>query len=1078
MQTALRPCLVAVLGLFVTAALAADPIRFMRDPHVANGKIVFSYQGDVWIANEDGSAPNRLTSHLADDGSPKFSPDGQWVAFTSDRLGNNDVWVVPVTGGEPRQLTFHTGSDAIEYWTPDGRGIVIRTSRSSHPFLNPLYVVPIDGGVPTPLSMVMASNAMLKQDGSTLAFAPLGVTQTRQGQNGNRTSDVFVQNMQTGAVTQLTDTDVENFRPHKHDGMPMWGADGMIYFMSEREGSFNIWRISPQGGTPQRVTNHDNAGVKYPAISPDGRKIIYVYEFELWTLEVPSGQPRKVAIDVPIDPRDNHVEFLSVQNQADGFAPSHDGQSVAVDERGEIFIVPVDAETGEKVQVTRSAWRDRYQHFSPDGKYLAFVSDEGGTGEEQIWLFDLATRERRRLTNHASPKTSFLWSPDASRIAFETLNTLFEVDVASGSVRELATNPANGYSVDGYSADGGWLVWSRSDGERNTDVYLFDRTNGREYNVSQSPFRDSNGILTPDGKTVVFTSNRDGTNHLYAVSLQRLTENPADPLVRARRQRADSTGSATPPAQIELQGIERRTIQLTTGDEGAGNVFLGRDGRTIYFTSNDDDGPGLFSIGIDGRDRRRVVAGSFPGLTLTADKRSIFFRAGGGGGGRGGGRGGRGGGGGGGGQIQRMQLGGGGGGGGRGTPISNYTLDIVVNERQEREQIYDEVWRVMKYRFYDPDMHGADWAAARLKYRPLLAHVGTYDELYDLTMHMIGELNASHTGVSGPSSLPTPDGPSTRYLGFEVEPASGGFRISHIYRDGPADREWLGLAVGDYVLAIDGTTLRPNDNYWKILNQVINDFVPVRVAKSANGQDARDVRIETVASLGNLKYEEWIAKNREFVDRESGGKLAYVHMRSMNQASLDRLTRELDQNWTKQGVVIDIRYNGGGNIDQQLFDVLSREPYQFLTGRYTPPSWGRRPFHPIAGPKVMLINGRSASNSEMTPEGFRQLGLGRVVGNATTGAVIATGSYGLINGGSMRTPGSLVITWDPTKPDNHGINMENWGVGPDVFVKNSPLDELNGNDPELKTAVEEALRMLASKRWQYITETSSNSGGG
>jgi tricorn protease len=229
------------------------------------------------------------------------------------------------------------------------------------------------------------------------------------------------------------------------------------------------------------------------------------------------------------------------------------------------------------------------------------------------------------------------------------------------------------------------------------------------------------------------------------------------------------------------------------------------------------------------------------------------------------------------------------------------------------------------------------------------------------------------------------------------------------------------------------------------------------------------VRIQTITSLSNLKYEEWVAKNREYVDKESGGKLAYVHMRGMNQEALDRLIIELDQAWAKDGVVIDIRYNGGGNIDQQLFDVLSRKPYQFLTGRNSPPGWGRRPFHAIAGPKVMLINARSASNSEMTPEGFRALGLGRVVGNATAGAVIATGSYNLINGGSMRTPGSLVAIWDPTRPNNVGLNMENWGVPPDVFVKNSPEDELRGFDRELKAAIDEALRMMGDKKWQYTT---------
>jgi tricorn protease len=232
------------------------------------------------------------------------------------------------------------------------------------------------------------------------------------------------------------------------------------------------------------------------------------------------------------------------------------------------------------------------------------------------------------------------------------------------------------------------------------------------------------------------------------------------------------------------------------------------------------------------------------------------------------------------------------------------------------------------------------------------------------------------------------------------------------------------------------------------------------------------VRIRTVASLSDIKYEEWVQKNREFVEKESGGQIAYVHIRSMNQPSLRRFQNEINQFWNKKGIVVDIRYNGGGNIDQELLDILERRPYQFWNSRWGARTWGRRPRQAIAGPKVMLVNWRSASDSEVTPMGFRQLGLGRIVGNATAGAVIATGSYRLINGGSIRTPGSLVVTYDPSQPNNYGINLENYGVEPDIWVENTPEDEIRGFDRELKEAVDEALRMLRTGRYQYTNPTS------
>ena len=390
----------------------------------------------------------------------------------------------------------------------------------------------------------------------------------------------------------------------------------------------------------------------------------------------------------------------------------------------------------------------------------------------------------------------------------------------------------------------------------------------------------------------------------------------------------------------------------------------------------------------------------------------------------------------------------------------NFAFSVKVDQRAEWEQILDESWRVMKYRFYDEKMHGRDWAAIKARYKPLLKYVGTNEDLYDLANEMIGELNASHTGVSGPPTRPMPRAYTTRFLGFELEPAKGRYRVSHIYRGGPADKEWIDLKVGDYVLAIDGKELKAGDNYWKTLSETLNEYVPVRVATSPSGEGAKVVRINSVTSLTDTKYEEWVAKNREFVDKESNGEIAYVHIRSMNQPSLARFRNEIDQYSNKKGIVVDIRFNGGGNIDQELIDILERRPYQFWNARNGSRTWGRRPRQAIAGPKVMLVNHRSGSDSEVTPMGFRQLGLGRIVGNPTAAAVIATGSYALINGGAIRTPGSLVITYDPTKPNNYGVNLENYGVPPDVWVENTPMDQLKGFDRELKVAVDEAKKMM------------------
>jgi tricorn protease len=327
---------------------------------------------------------------------------------------------------------------------------------------------------------------------------------------------------------------------------------------------------------------------------------------------------------------------------------------------------------------------------------------------------------------------------------------------------------------------------------------------------------------------------------------------------------------------------------------------------------------------------------------------------------------------------------------------------------------------------------------------------------------MIGELSASHTGVNGPPSVQAARGYATRFLGVELEPANGRYRVSHIYKDGPADKEWIDIAVGDYVLAIDGKEIKAGDNYWKILSGTLNDYIPVRYAKAPTGEGAKTARIASVnaGALTNLKYEEWVANNRAMVDKDSDGKIAYVHIRAMDAPSLARFRNEINQFWNKKGIVVDIRFNGGGNIDQEILDILERKPYEYWNPRMGSRAAGRRPREAIDGPKIMVTNHRSASDSEVTPMGFRQLGLGTIVGTPTSGQVIATGSYNLINGGTIRTPGSLVVTYDPTKPNNYGINLENYGVAPDVWVRNSANDEKKGFDRELKMAVEEALKQL------------------
>ena len=1094
-----RGLLAFCLTVFFAAAAVAEPVKFLRYPHISNdGKLAFSYHGDIWIADGDGSNPRRLTAHVARDTVPRFSPDGKMIAFDSDRNGNDDVWVVSVDGGQPKQITFSSTGDSVRYWTPDGKGVIISTSRGEGAWGSPLYIAYLDGSLPKPLDMDTGATGMFRQDGKMIAFNRVGFRYWRKNYKGNYNTDIYVQDVATKKITQLTDLDLKNYREHTQDAHPMWGADGMIYFMSEKDDIFNIWRISTEGGEPEQVTRIKSDGVQYPSISPDGKTIVYENEFELWKLSIEGGTPEKISVDLSFDPKDNLIEVIDVNNSADDFTPSADGEFVAVEEHGEIFLVPVDPKTAEKTQVTSSPWRDQVLSFSPDGKHLAYMSDK--SHDDEIWLYDVAAKSHRQLTEQESRKGDVTWSPDSKKIAYTADNKIYMVNVSDGAISELAHNPESGFRTIGFSNDGHWMVYSRMNRDMNSEVYLFDLNERKEYNVTDSRFTEFGTTLTADGKHVLFVSDRSGDFQIYKVSLAKLTEDPDDPMVHAKKKaaRAQRARGGKPGEQkengdkkedekgddekkegddakdddekeegsddkdaddkddeekkevkpmkleIDLERIDDRAQRLTSSDSVRGFI-TSKDTKTIYYNKSN----GLYAMSVATGEERKIGDGRFSNLTLTGDGKSFFFREGS--------------------NIFRMDT------NGRGKKQVNFRFRVMVDIQKEWEQVFEESWRVMKYRFYDPDMHGVDWEAMRKKYKPLLKYVGENQDLYDLCNEMIGELNASHTGVNGPPTRRMENLYSTQHLGFEMRRKGEYYYVSRVYRHGPADKEWLDLNVGDIVLSIEGEKIRAGDNYYKILSHLLNDYVDLTVCSPGESSDEssvvlgpeRELRIDATGSVRNLKYEEWVEKNRELVDEMSKGKIGYVHIRSMNGSSLRRFEQEINQFWNKNGMVIDIRYNGGGNIDQQLIDILERKPYEYWNTRGSGKGFGRRPRQAIAGPKVMLINKRSGSDSEVTPQAFRDLKLGRIVGNPTYGAVIATGSYRLMNGGSIRTPGALVVTYDPSKENNYGINLENFGVAPDVWVENSPQDELDNNDRELKTAVEEALKMLKEGDWQF-----------
>jgi tricorn protease len=1063
--------LVFLLALCAPLTANGREVKLVRYPHYNHGRIVFTYLADIWTADEDGKNVKRITANKARDVYPRFSPDGKWIAFSSDRNGNFDVFIVPSEGGAAKQLTFHSSDDNVLGWTPDSHAVLFASSRGDD-FMGKLYTVSLDGGMERNAGSDMGVNACYSPDGKKLAINRKGQVYWRKYYRGAMNTDVTVLDIAAKKFTDLT-ADFDGI-----DSWPMWSTDGFIYFVSDREGNglTNIWRVPEAGGKADRVTSFKAGDVRFPAISADGKVIVFEHEFGVWKLEVASHKVAPIKLDIAAETQENLAEIRDFNSQADDYDVAPSGRRIAFSVHGEIFTAPT--EEGDIRQITDSPARDKEPLYSPDGKSIAFISDRSGREEIYITSAD-GTGEAQKITNLDTLKFSFAWSPNSKEIAFTASDSkLRKYSIDSKQTSDLSTSKYGNIGAPVWSPDGKWIAYSKPDYVRTSDVYLISSGGGEERRVTFDSFNEGNPQFTHDGRKLFFVRTDTGgetrSSQIYSVALEREERDPADPEDRPEADSQDQgsdTGTRRPAGaqrnaplkdvNIDWAGLKRRTRQVTRMPFAIFDYAIGIDNRTIVFVTTEPAGvrniPVVYTIQEDGRRLTRLIAGQPPtgedggggggrrggggggigDLNVSRDGRTLFFREGSSGGRESTGR--------------RI----------------NFTARVKIDKSTEWAEMFDDAWRTMKYRFYDAAMHGKDWDGARAKYQPLVEFVGDRQELLNIVNEMIGELNASHTGAAGPPRGREGGGVSTSHLGFELEAddAAGRYKVTHVYEEGPADKDWVKASVGDYLIAINGKPVKAGDNYWEMLNHRLNRKLEVTLNNKPSEEGAWKNRIEPVngGAYGQLRYERWVKDRRALVDKLSNGRVGYLHIQSMNQPSLRRFEKELRENHNKEAVIIDERWNGGGNIEQELLAILVQREYQIWQPRGTEATG--RPFAGFFGPKVVVQNWRSASNSEMFPAGFRALGLGKVIGTPTTGAVIGTGSYSLIDGSTVRTPGVGVFLADKNR-----TNMENYGVKPDIFVENSPEDNLAGRDRQIEVAVQELLKEIGSKAQQARKE--------
>jgi tricorn protease len=1118
------------------AGTPAGPIKLARHPDYHAGQIAFSYMGDIWTANEDGSGVHRLTDNTARDMYPRFSPDGRSIAFSSNRYGNYDVFVVPTSGGTPRRLTYFSGNDDVVGWTRDSQKVLFRSARGDGAFPNvaTLYEIAAAGGQELLLPVDWGYSGDFSPDGKQIVFNRHPATWSRKHYRGSYAADLWIGDLAAKTYRQL----LADERYNRY--WPMWGADGNIYFVADplpndktiqpgaiavRQSVNNIYRIPASGGQPTQVTKHTSGSLFWPAMSGDGKVIVYEEGFGIWKLDTASGRTSEIKIQIATDEKENEFAVETVQNEVDAFDLSPSGQRAVISVRGQILTIATSRGDITRVMPDAMASRSQLPKWSPDGKHLAFLSDR--SGRDEIWLSDPDGLTPKKITDLDNEKGPIVWTPDSRMVLYTAADKrLYSHSVADGKTSVITSSDIARIGSFSVSPDSKWVAFSKQDRTLRSHVFIVPIGGGEERHVSEDRllYSENNAVWTADGRYLVFTSTESAssgiasqggittTTELWAVSLRdqdrdpvnRDIDNEAQALAAEAAGRGRGAGAATGQpvtVQIDWNNLARRARQVTVpgdalsglvaapagsavalnvatggGRGGGGGAAAGAGTAGLYVVSVDTGQvnrvPPALETGGGGAGRGGGRGGGAPGgggggTVFARDGRTIYFRSGtglfaapvptggggggaattaGAGGGRGGGRGG-------GAAAAAPEPTGSGGATARQV---TYTATLQVDRRALRAQVFNEGWRIMKNRFYDAEMHAANWVALRSTYEPLLDYLVDQEELQTVMMMMIGELNASHTGVSGGPSDAGPNTGQTRQPGFTiVTDPSGYYRVGHIFKTGPADHDYLKVRQGDYIISLDGRDLKTTDNYWQYLTMPSSSKFRFMLNDKPGKDGAWEAVITPIqgAAYTDLQYARWVEDRRQMVEKLGNGEIGYLHIRAMDAPSLRQFQLDLAANRTKKALVIDQRFNGGGGIDQELLAILSGRAYQYTLGRDA----GVRQPRPqnFYGPMVVMQNERSASDAEMFPAGFRALGLGKVIGVPTMGAVIGTGSYTLLDGSAIRTPGTGV--WTAT-----GQNMENYGVPPDVLVDNTPADFSKGRDAQIERAVEVLKQELAA----------------
>lgn len=1076
----MRLFILATLALSALPAFAADTHpHLLQKPALSQTQIVFSYAGDLWIVARSGGAAQRLTSGTGIESEPVFSPDGETIAFTGEYDGNVDVFTVPSTGGTPKRITHHPDPDNAVGFTPDGKNIVFRSSRETYSRFTRLFTVPVEGGLPKPLPLPMGYSGAFSPDGKRFAYAPVGVGGgftnfiAWKRYRGGRASYLWIVDMYTLETQKVPRTDSADFDP-------MWIGD-KVYFLSGRNGAVSLFGFDPSTKAMNQVVKNTGYDIESAKAGPGG--IVYDRFGDIWLYDSAKGKAAKVDISISGDMPEVRPHFTDVSQEIHSPRISPTGVRALFEAHGEVLTVP--ASKGDFRNLTNTPGvMERSPAWSPDGQSIAYFSDESGEYALHIKPQN-GTGETKKIA--ISPDSAYYtnphWSPDSKLIAFHDNRLNFWcADIAAGKVTKIDTDALNNFNNDAaWSPDSKWIAFSKGLSNRLHAINLYSIATGQRTQVTDGMSDARYPQFDKDGQYLYFTASTnygttvsgldmssdqfEVTRSVYALVLSSDAASPVAPESdeekpgAARPPRTPPTDAATvKPVRVDLGDMERRIVALPIPARSYDGLTAGKPG-TFYLSETSS---GFSRAAASGKTlqrfdlKTRKLEAFATGVTefdLSADGEKMLISLAG--------------------PAQDTAAPRGGARAAQYAIIATATpmkpgdgllrltgLEVRVDPVAEWKQMYHDAWRIERAYFYDPHFHGLDIAAAEKKYEPYLDSLASRADLNYIFQEMLGEFTVGHMRGNG-GNIPTPRHVPGGLLGADYEIADGRYKIKRIYSGeswnpqlrAPLVQPGVKVAAGDYILAINGQDLTAADDIARLLEDTATRTVMLKVASDAAGANSHEIAVVPVASEQPLRNLAWIEENRRKVDRLSNGKLAYVYMPDTGLGGLTSFNRYFFAQTDRKGVVLDERFNAGGQVADYVIEVLRRPLLSYWAPRYG--DIYKTPAGSIQGPKVMVVNEFAGSGGDAMPWLFRNQQLGTIVGKRTWGGLVGVGNYPvLMDGGNITAPSFGFFSpkgeWD----------VENHGVAPDVEVEMSPMQVASGHDPQLERAVTIAMEQL------------------